>query len=140
MPTLPALPAYADPEGLGKPLSSYSHLARSGDLLFIAGQCGIDEENVTAGPDIASQTRRAYDNVRIALESQGASLRHVVRFATYLTFPELIPGFYAERERYFAQHYGAGPHPPNTLLIVQGLVRPDLLLEIEATARCEPPL
>jgi enamine deaminase RidA (YjgF/YER057c/UK114 family) len=132
-----ALPDYDNPKGLGKPLSEYSHVARAGNVLTIAGQCGIDEDNVAVGPDITSQTRQTFENIRMALESQGASLRHVVRFTTYLTSVEVVRGFYAERERYFSEHYGPGPYAPNALLVIKSLVLPELLIEIEATAVCD---
>lgn len=127
-------PVYDNPSGVGAPFSAYSHLARTADLLFVAGQVGIDEHNAIAGPDVAAQTVRAYDNVRTVLESQGATLRDVVRFVTYLTSREHVPAFYATRETYFAEHYPDGQYPPNTLLIVSGLVRLELLVEIDATA------
>ncbi|GAA5056127.1 enamine deaminase RidA (YjgF/YER057c/UK114 family) [Thermocatellispora tengchongensis] len=127
-------PKYDNPPGLGRPLSAYSHLARAGDLLFVAGQCGLTEDNSVAGSDVTSQTVRAYDNVRAILASQGASLRDVVRFVTYLTSADDIPALYTARDGYFAEHYPGGEYPPNTLLVVARLVRPDLLVEIDATA------
>ncbi|MGW4591359.1 RidA family protein [Amycolatopsis thermoflava] len=127
-------PSYANPPGVGAPFSAYSHVARAGELLFVAGQCGIAEDNSVTGPDVRTQTIRAYDNVRTILESQGSTLRDVVRFVSYLTSRDHVADFYAAREEYFAEHYPRGQFPPNTLLIVRGLVRADLLVEIDATA------
>ncbi|PXY23394.1 endonuclease [Prauserella coralliicola] len=133
-------PTYHNPPGLGKPFGVYSHVARAGDLLFVAGQCGITADNTIAGPDVASQTWRAFENIRAILASQGANLRDVVRFTSYLTSADDIGEFYAARERYFAEQYDEpndldGGYPPNTLLIVNGLVRVDLVVEVEAIAR-----
>ncbi len=128
-------PSYANPEGLGKPFSLYSHVAKAGDLVFAAGQVGMNADNRLVGPDVASQTAQAYENVRLILESQGAGLRHVVRFVVYLTDAAYVAEFYAARERYVGEHFPDGEYPPNTLLIVQALVRPELLVEIDATAR-----
>lgn len=128
------LPTYHNPDGLGVPLSAYSHVARAGDLIFVAGQCGIDEGNEVAGADVTRQTFQAYENVRRILESRGASLRDVVRFVSYLTSAADVPEFYEARDAYFLDHYVDGEYPPNTLLIVAGLVKPELLLEIDATA------
>ena len=70
------------------------------------------------------------------LESQGASLRHVVRgFVVYLVDAQDVAEFYAAREQYFGEHLPDGEYPPNTLLVVQALVRPELRVEIDATAR-----
>ncbi|WP_406629761.1 RidA family protein [Amycolatopsis sp. WGS_07] len=127
-------PSYENPPGVGAPFSAYSHVSRAGELIFVAGQCGIVEDNSVAGPDVRTQTLRAYENVRTILESQGATLRDVVRFVSYLTSRAHVADFYAAREEYFARHYPRRQYPPNTLLIVQGLVREDLLVEIDATA------
>ena len=129
------VPSYANPDGLGPPFSLYSHVATAGDLVFAAGQVGMTEDNRVTGPDVASQTAQAYENVRVILESQGASLRHVVRFVVYLTDADDVAEFYAARERYFSEHFRDGEYPPNTLLVVQALVRPELRVEIDATAR-----
>jgi enamine deaminase RidA (YjgF/YER057c/UK114 family) len=129
------VPSYANPDGVGKPFSLYSQVAKAGDLVFAAGQVGVTADNSVTGPDVAAQTAQAYENVRLILESQGASLRHVVRFVVYLVDADDVPEFYAARERYFGEHFPDGEYPPNTLLIVQALVRPELRVEIDATAR-----
>lgn len=128
------LPSYHNPPDLAEPLSAYTHVAEVGDLVFVAGQCGLRKDNTVAGPDVTSQTYRAYENITKALISHGSSLRHVVRFVTYLVSADDVAEFYAARQAFFSAHYPSGQYPPNTLLIVQGLVRPDLLVEIDATA------
>jgi enamine deaminase RidA (YjgF/YER057c/UK114 family) len=128
------VPLYANPAGVGVPFSAYSHVSRAGNLVFVAGQVGIDEANRVTGPSVAEQTVRAYENVRTILRSQGASLRDVVRFVSYLVAADDVPEFYRAREAYFAEAYPDGSYPPNTLLIVAGLVRPELRVEIDATA------
>jgi enamine deaminase RidA (YjgF/YER057c/UK114 family) len=134
----PEPPSYANPAGVGVPFSSYSHVSRTGGLVFVAGQVGIDAANRPVGPDVAAQTVRAYENVRTILESQGSSLRRVVRFVSYLVAADDVPEFYRAREAYFADAYPDGRFPPNTLLIVAGLVRPELRIEIDATASVSP--
>jgi enamine deaminase RidA (YjgF/YER057c/UK114 family) len=129
------VPSYANPDGLGQPFSLYSHVARAGDLVFAAGQVGMTEDNRVTGPDVASQTAQAYANVRLILESQGASLRHVVRFVVYLIDAQDVAEFYAARKHDFSEHFPDGGYLPNTLLIVQAFVRPELRVEIDATAR-----
>jgi enamine deaminase RidA (YjgF/YER057c/UK114 family) len=130
-----SFPTYSNPDGVGRPFSVYSQAAKAGDLVFAAGQVGVDTENRVVGPGAEAQTLQAYENVRVILESQGASLRHVVRFVVYLIDAADIAGFYSARERYFGEHFPDGEYPPNTLLVVQALVRPDLRVEIDATAR-----
>jgi enamine deaminase RidA (YjgF/YER057c/UK114 family) len=132
--SMTTLPTYTNPDGLGEPFSLYSNVARAGDMVFVAGQVGVRADNEVAGEDTFTQALQTYENVRLALESQGTTLRHVVRFVVYLIDAEDIPAFYAAREQYFGEHYADGQYPPNTLLIVQALVRPYLRIEIDATA------
>jgi enamine deaminase RidA (YjgF/YER057c/UK114 family) len=129
-----AQPAYLQPAGVGPPLGPYSHLSRVGDLGFVAGQVGLDAEGELAGSDLAAQARQAFANIRAIVESQGADLRSVLKFTTYLVGVENIERFYAVRAAVFPELYPEGEYPPNTLLVVDRLVRPEFLVEIEAVA------
>jgi enamine deaminase RidA (YjgF/YER057c/UK114 family) len=84
--------------------------------------------------DVAAQTRQAYENVGLCLASAGATWADVVKVTTFLVSEELIAGFFSARGETFAQLFPSGAFPPSTLLIVRGLVRPELLIEIEALA------
>ena len=128
-----SVPHYENPATLGKPLGAYSHIARAGSLVFVAGQVGITVDGKVPD-DFAEQVRLTYLNLKTALESQGLSLRHVVKFTTYLVSDELIPSFFAARTALFAELFPDGQFPPNTLLIISRLVEPELKVEIEAIA------
>jgi enamine deaminase RidA (YjgF/YER057c/UK114 family) len=130
-----AEPVYTSPEVVAKPLGPYSHLSRSGDLVYVAGQVGFRPDGTLAGDDIASQSRQTFANIGALLESQGGSLRSVLKFTTYLVSVDDIEGFYAVRNEIFPDLYPDGEYPPNTLLVVQRLVKPELLVEIEAVAQ-----
>ena len=66
------------------------------------------------------------------------NLGHVTKFTTYVSEPGYIEAFYQAREKLFAELYPAGDHPPNTLLVVTRLVRPEFMVEIEAVAARGP--
>jgi len=68
------------------------------------------------------------------LEAGGCTMRDVVRLQTFLTSAGDIAGFMKARQEVFPGYFPGGAYPPNTLLVVSGLVRPDLLVEIEAMA------
>ena len=127
-------PAYLNPDSVGDPLGPYSHVSTAGDLALVAGQVGLDADGELVGSDLASQARQAFANVRAILESQGAALRSVLKFTTYLVGAENIEPFYAVRAEIFPELYPDGEYPPNTLLVVERLVRPEFLVEIEAVA------
>ena len=61
-------------------------------------------------------------------------MRDVIRFQIFLTGAEYIEGFMQARREVFPACYPDGAYPPNTLLVISRLVRPDLLVEIEAMA------
>ena len=124
------------PKGFGPPLGMYSHgmVARGGDLVIVAGQVGMTADGRVAGEDVVSQTKQALDNVRAVVEAAGCTMSDVVRLQTFLTRSEDIAGFMKARGEVFPTYFPDGTYPPNTLLVVSRLVRPELLVEVEAMA------
>ncbi|MET0484233.1 MAG: RidA family protein [Candidatus Rokuibacteriota bacterium] len=124
------------PKGFGPPLGMYSHgmVARGGDLVIVAGQVGMTADGRVAGEDVVSQTKQALDNVRAVVEAAGCTMGDVVRLQTFLTRSEDIAGFMSARGEVFPTYFPDGIYPPNTLLVVSRLVRPELLVEVEAMA------
>ena len=124
------------PKGFGPPLGMYSHgmVARGGDLVIVAGQVGMTADGRVAGEDVVSQTKQALDNVRAVVEAAGCTMGDVVRLQTFLTRSEDIAGFMRARGEVFPTYFPDGIYPPNTLLVVSRLVRPELLVEVEAMA------
>jgi enamine deaminase RidA (YjgF/YER057c/UK114 family) len=121
---------------LGTPLGAYSHVTRvrAQEYLFIAGMVSTDKTGTIIGTDIDSQAVQVFDNIRLALESAGASWKNVVQFTTYLVDPKFIDGFMAYRKREFPKMFGGAPYPPNTLLIIDRLVREEFLIEVQTVA------
>jgi enamine deaminase RidA (YjgF/YER057c/UK114 family) len=86
------------------------------------------------GDDVGSQTKQALENVRTVVEAAGCTMRDIVRLQTFLTRGEDIAGFMKARGEVFPSYFPDKIYPPNTLLVVSRLVRPELLVEIEAMA------
>jgi len=126
--------AYENPAALGEPLGKYSHLSRAGDLVIVAGQVGVRADGSLAGEDFRSQMRQIFENLRLALESTGGGLESVMKLTTYVVGEPMIAEFYEGREELYRELYPSRKYPPNTLLVVSGLVRPELLVEIDAIA------
>jgi enamine deaminase RidA (YjgF/YER057c/UK114 family) len=124
-----------NPDGLGKPLGQYSHITRvkASEFLFIAGQVGVDL-NGTTPSDFDAQCVHVFANLGAALASQGASFANVVEFTTYLVHSQDIPKFMQYRTREFPRLFAGGAYPPNTLLIIDRLVREEFLIEVSAVA------
>ncbi len=130
------MPRVIEPKAFGKPMGMYSHgmAAPAGEIVVVAGQVGARATSELAGPDVGSQTKQALENVRAVVEAAGCAMRDVIRLQTFLTRAEDIPGFMKARGEVYASYYPDGVYPPNTLVIVSRLVRPELVVEIEAMA------
>jgi enamine deaminase RidA (YjgF/YER057c/UK114 family) len=87
------------------------------------------------GPgDAAAQTRQVFRNIGGVLESAGAGFNNVVEFTTYVVGRDSVQGFIDGRNQVFPDIFPSGDYPPNTLLVVDGLVRDEFLVEIKAVA------
>ena len=128
------------PKGFSAPLGMYSHgmITPGGDLVVVAGQVGVGPTGALAGPDIGSQTRQVFANVRAIVEAAGCSMADVVRLQTFLVSADDIPGFMKARQEIFPALFPTGAYPPNTLVVVSRLVRPELKVEVEAMAVRRP--
>lgn len=64
----------------------YSQAIRVGDLIFTAGQLGLDPATGTfAGEDVAAQTCQAMRNLQAILESAGSGLEQIVKTTIFVT-------------------------------------------------------
>lgn len=108
----------------------YSRAVRLGNQVFVAGTAPVDENNQTVGrDDMYAQARYCWLKIERALAEAGAKFEHVVRVRTFVTD--------ISRWEEAARAQGEIFHtirPAATLVQVTALVRPDLLIEIEADA------
>ena len=126
-----------NPEGVHPPVGSYHHMARvkASELLVMAGQVSVDiDGNMVGEGDIAAQTRQVYKNIGNLLKSAGASYANVIEFTTYIVGREQVQKYLNARLEIFKELFPNGDYPPNTLLIISGLVKEEILLEIATTA------
>jgi enamine deaminase RidA (YjgF/YER057c/UK114 family) len=126
-----------NPDELGPPMGQYSHVTRvkASEFLFIAGMLSGDAQgNVIGEGDFDAQTSQVFRNIEAALKSASASWANVVQFTTYLVHSQDIPKFMAFRLREFPKMFPSGKYPPNTLLMVDRLVREPFLVEVQTIA------
>jgi enamine deaminase RidA (YjgF/YER057c/UK114 family) len=126
-----------NPAELGPPMGQYSHVTRvkASEFLFIAGMLSGDPRGEIVGDgDFDAQATQVFANIAAALRSADANWSNVVQFTTYLVHSQDIPKFMAFRQREFPKMFGDGKYPPNTLLIVDRLVREPFLVEVQAVA------
>jgi enamine deaminase RidA (YjgF/YER057c/UK114 family) len=124
-----------NPDGLGKPLGQYSHMTRvkASEFLFIAGQVGSDASGKTP-EDFDAQCLQTFANIEVALKSAGAGWGNVVQLYTFMVHSQDIPKFMKYRLREFPKMFANGAYPPNTLLMIDRLVKEEFLIEVQATA------
>jgi enamine deaminase RidA (YjgF/YER057c/UK114 family) len=130
--------SYLNPPSATPPAGMYSHVARMapGELAFIAGQVAVDKSGATVGVgDLAAQTSQVFANIGDILKDLGSGFDQVVQLTTYLTSADSIPAFMSARAALLPKLYPAGKYPPNTLLVIDRLVKPEFLIEVAAIAR-----
>ena len=117
------------------PAPGYSQIVRveGGTTIYIAGQVAWDNEgNVVGAGDFAAQTRQVFTNLATALAEAGAAPSDLVRIGIYVVDHDA--GKLGIVRSIRDEILGADPPPASTLLGVQRLALPDLLIEADAIA------
>jgi len=125
---------HINPEAVSKP-NNYTHVvaAEGRRIVFVSGQVAIDKDgNVVGKGDLARQAEQVFENLKACLASAGATFADVTKMTTFIVNyrPEHRTMIADLRRRYLP----ADKPPASTLLGVQSLATPDILIEIEATA------
>jgi len=121
-----------NPPALSKP-TGYTHIVEvtgPAKTIYISGQIAFDKDGKLVGAgDMKAQAEQVFKNLQAALEAAGAKFTDVVKMNSYITDMSKIQAVRDVRARYFGE-----VTPASTFVQVAGLVRPDLLLEIEVVA------
>ena len=129
---------YLDPPGAAPAQGLYSHAAKvaAGDLYFIAGQLAVDDDGKVVGRhDFEAQFHKVFGNLGAVLQGLGVSFDDVAKFTTYFVHSQDIEKFMRLRAELFPKLFKGGKYPPNTICVIDRLVKEDFLLEVEAVAR-----
>lgn len=103
---------------------------RAGNMVFVRGQTGMDLKGKIHGiNDPAVQTENAMRCLKTLLEEAGSKLEDVCKIVIYVT-----DRAYREAVYRVVGKWLKGVHPVSTGIIVQGLARPELLMEIDVFA------
>ena len=116
--------------GMSEPISHFTHVVRAGNIVFVSGCVASDEHGRTVGGDDATaQARKALDNIKACLTAAGATFADVCKVTVFLKNIADREKVNVARKEYFGAH-----RPASTLVEISQFVRPDILVEIEATA------
>ena len=110
--------------------AGFSRAVIDGDLAFVAGTTGYDYATMTMPADVTSQTRNCFKTIAAALQEGGFAMADIVRATYYVTRPEDAEAVLAICGENLDQ-----TRPAATLLVVAGLLKPEMKIEIEVTAK-----
>jgi len=122
-----ALKHFAAPANVKAPPLSFA--VRTGDLLFVSGIPGFDE-NRGLPPTFEAQFGNVVKNIKRTLSEAGADFRDLVKVNVLLTRASDV----ASMNALYAGAFGPAPYPARTTCVVQALPDPAMLIEIEAVA------
>lgn len=104
-------------------------------LIFVAGQTARHEDGEPFPPDdFEAQFERVYESLETVLSEADASFDAVVSMRTFLTRREHVAPCMRLRDRSHDRLFPDANFPPNTLVVVEELADPRLLIEVEAIA------
>jgi enamine deaminase RidA (YjgF/YER057c/UK114 family) len=109
--------------------AGYSRAVVQGGFVFVAGTTGYDYATMTLPATVEEQTRNCFKTIAATLKEAGTSMANVVRATYYITdagdADKVFP--------IFGEVFG-DIRPASTLLVVAGLYKPEMKVEIEVTA------
>lgn len=101
-------------------------------VLYCAGQTSVDADGNTLHPgDMAAQAAQALDNLEAVLAGAGMTMADVVKLNMYTTD---VDAFMAALFEVGERLASSGLEQCGTLLGIQRLAYPELMVELEATA------
>jgi len=124
---MPPTKHFAPPAGINAPPLSFA--TRVGDLLFISGIPGFDENGKL--PDgFEAQFGFVVRNIKRVLDEAGATFRDLAKVNVLLTRASDV----ATMNVLYASAFGPAPYPARTTCVVASLPNPKMLIEIEGVA------
>lgn len=115
--------------GFPKEEVGYARAAVVDGWVFVSGTTGFDAETKTFPRDVKTQCENCFRNIERALKEAGASLADLVRVLIFVTresdFEKVAP---------IIRKHCYAARPTNTLVFAR-MVSPQMLIEIEATAK-----
>lgn len=112
----------------------YSRAVKVGNIIEVTGTVAVDENsNLIGGNDAYAQTKFIIQKIEKVLQQAGASLNDVIRTRMFVTD-------ISRWEEYSKAHgeFFKNIKPCTSMIEVKGLIAPEYLIEIEASAIIEP--
>jgi enamine deaminase RidA (YjgF/YER057c/UK114 family) len=110
--------------------AGYSRAVVDGDFAFVSGTTGYDYSTMVMPADVTAQTQNCFKTIEAALREAGFAMADIVRAIYYVTDVKDADAVFAV----CGAHLGE-IRPAATLLVVAGLLKPEMKIEIEVTAK-----
>jgi enamine deaminase RidA (YjgF/YER057c/UK114 family) len=110
--------------------AGYSRAVVDGDFAFVAGTTGYNYATMTMPEDVTSQTRNCFKTIADALKDGGFTMADIVRATYYITDASDADAVFAVCGETLDDI-----RPAATILVVAGLYKPEMKIEIEVTAK-----
>jgi enamine deaminase RidA (YjgF/YER057c/UK114 family) len=108
----------------------YSRAVIDGDLVFVSGTTGYDYTTMILPDDVAEQTRNIFLTVEKVLQEAGSSMAQILRCQYFVT-----DRAYCEPVLAVCGEVLADVRPAGGIYVVAGLLKAEMKVEIEVTAR-----
>ena len=113
--------------------AGYSRAVIDGDFAFVAGTTGYDYTTMTMPADVTSQARNCFKTIEETLQGAGFAMADIVRATYYVTDAKDADTVLA-----VCGDVLGDIRPAATILVVVGLYKPEMKVEIEVTAKRHP--
>jgi enamine deaminase RidA (YjgF/YER057c/UK114 family) len=127
---------HKETKSLGMPWEKeygYAQAVKIGDTIYLAGQVGHDDQGAIVGPgDMNVQMRQAYRNIEKLLAQYNATIHNVVDEVLFVRDMEAA---FVARVQCKQELFGDNPVVASTIVQIQRLAFPELLVEIKCIAR-----
>jgi enamine deaminase RidA (YjgF/YER057c/UK114 family) len=110
--------------------AGYSRAVIDGDFAFVAGTTGYDYATMTMPADVTRQTRNCFKTIGAALKDGGFAMADIVRSTYYVTDVGNADAVLAVCGEVLGEI-----RPASTILVVASLLKPEMKVEIEVTAK-----
>ena len=110
--------------------AGYSRAVIDGDMCFVAGTTGYDDKTLQMPDGIVAHTRNCFRTIESVLIEAGFALSDIVRVVYYVLDAKEADDVFTVSGEVLRDIRPAG-----TILVVAGLLKPEMRVEIEVTAK-----
>ncbi len=111
-----------------------SEAVRAGQVLYLAGQTGMDERHQIVEGGLKAQAAQAFRNIKAVIEAAGGEVENLVHLTWYLADGPAARSFMEDAIEIAAarEEVLPGIRPGSTAVRVKELLTPEILIEIQA--------